>query len=268
MLALAAILASGGALANARAARRRLARAHADLRRLDRGLLALGRAVAHHATGVEFFAQFGEDVILWEILGRPRAGFFVEAGAYDGVTFSVTHAFEAMGFGGILVEPNPAQVERCRSSRPGSRVVHAALTREPGEVGLLVVDHGGDQWLSRLESSPVTTPGRLRVTGRRVRVPAATLDGVLAGAPDPFDVLVLDVEGAELEALAGWSRGSPRARLALIEDTHRAAEIGEAMRAKGYSAAGPLGCSTLYVLEAEGVLLSRASAILGGRRAS
>src|ERR1043165_2070963 len=83
---------------------------------------------------LEFTSQFGEDCWLWDLFGAQRDGFFIEAGAFDGHLFSVSYAFEALGWKGLLVEPIPEQFEKARQRRPYSRVVHAALG-PPGSSG-------------------------------------------------------------------------------------------------------------------------------------
>ena len=50
-------------------------------------------------------AQFGEDRILWQVFRRRPSGYFIEVGAYDGVTLSNTYFLEQMGWCGLLVEP-------------------------------------------------------------------------------------------------------------------------------------------------------------------
>ena len=54
-------------------------------------------------------SQNAEDALLWDLLGDREHGFFVEAGAYDGYTFSVSYLFECVGWSGLLVEPIPGR---------------------------------------------------------------------------------------------------------------------------------------------------------------
>ena len=45
---------------------------------------------------------------LVKLFGRSKRGFFIEAGAYNGVELSNTLYFEKnLGWTGLLVEPNP-----------------------------------------------------------------------------------------------------------------------------------------------------------------
>src|SRR3954452_5124823 len=60
-------------------------------------------------------------------IGR-HPGFFIEAGAHDGLTQSNTALLEfCFGWKGLLVEPIPELGARGREIRPGSRVEQAAL---------------------------------------------------------------------------------------------------------------------------------------------
>ena len=59
---------------------------------------------------------------------RKRRGFFVEAGANDGVSQSNTLYFERyLGWRGLLIEPIPELWEKCRRNRPKAIVEKCAL---------------------------------------------------------------------------------------------------------------------------------------------
>ena len=54
------------------------------------------------------YSQYGQDRIIDELLKHRKNGFFIEAGAYDGVTFSNTYFLEKeRNWTGLLVEGDP-----------------------------------------------------------------------------------------------------------------------------------------------------------------
>jgi FkbM family methyltransferase len=163
-------------------------------------------------------ARYGMDRRLEQLLPEGP-GAFVEAGAHDGFTESNTYYLERFrGWRGLLVEAAPELHAKAARRRPRSRVVQAALVG-PERDGEDVKLHFGDL------TSTVGDPGHARrgldSAGRRgysVEVPGRTLSSILdetgLGAPD---LLVLDIEGAELDALRGLDLERHAPRLMVIE---------------------------------------------------
>ncbi len=185
-------------------------------------LAAAGRTAA---LPIEFKSQFGEDVAAWDILGKPLDGFFIEVGAFDGVSYSTTYALEAIGWKGLLVEPIPARAEVCRKNRPNSRVVHSALggPKSPREVTFNVVEDEYGGMLSYADGlsqghhvDQVNAAGSKKVS---VRVPVTTLDSLLEGHTGPIDLATIDVEGAEIGLLEGFDIARWKPRVMMIEDS-------------------------------------------------
>jgi FkbM family methyltransferase len=149
-------------------------------------------------------ARYDLDRRLHELL-PDRPGTFVEAGAHDGYTESNTYYLERFrGWSGMLVEAVPELYRKAAKRRRHSTVVNAALVgpeRENEEVVL----HFGD--LTSTLGDPEHARHGLDNSGRRgyeVPVRGRTLSSLLdetgLGAPD---LLVLDLEGFELDALRG-----------------------------------------------------------------
>lgn len=149
-------------------------------------------------------ALYGIDEQLEQMLPR-EGGTFFEAGAHDGYTQSNTYYLERFkGWSGVLVEPIPELRERCRTRRPRSRVLGAALVGPETDAPEVTL-HFGDL-MSTLDDRGHAAEG-LSVAGRtpyEVRVAAKTLDAILDEASTgPIDLMVLDLEGHELDALRG-----------------------------------------------------------------
>jgi FkbM family methyltransferase len=158
-----------------------------------------------------------------------RNGFFVEAGGNDGYTQSNTYAFECRhGWHGVLIEPVPELARACALERPGARVIRAALVAQDfgaPEVslrfgGLMTVVVGGrdadDKWVEAAHAVGQEEPPH------ELRAPARTLSSILDEVRAPeIDLLSLDVEGYEEQALAGldFERHAPRFVLVEMRDT-------------------------------------------------
>jgi FkbM family methyltransferase len=179
-----------------------------------------------------------------------RPGFFVEAGGNDGYLQSNTYALERRhGWRGILVEPEPELARECALERPSSTVVRAALVApefpEPEVTlrfgGLMTLIVGGglddDEWVAAAHTAGQEAPDH------EFTAPARTLSSILdeGGAPE-IDLLSLDIEGYEPQALAGLDldRHAPRRILVEMRDPETGRAPIEAVLGGRYRAAGAL----------------------------
>jgi FkbM family methyltransferase len=201
---------------------------------------------------VEFRSQFGEDVVIWEILGEQTEGFFVEVGAFDGYQLSVTYALEAAGWRGLLIEPIPERADQCRMRRPNSRVVNAAISRKgSAATAPFVVVPENDGQLSYLDED--TEHARLMAMSstpkKRITVPLRSLDDLLGSYEGPIDAAIIDVEGNELDVLDGFDIERWRPRVLFLEDNQygRDPALADYMARKPYVSGGWVGCNRLYV---------------------
>lgn len=172
-----------------------------------------------------------------------KSGSFVELGAYDGITQSNTLHFEERGWRGILIEPVHAAFVACTRNRPLARVFncacvpfdHAEPTVKMTAVGLMSLVNGTlpdrakeEAWIARGES--VQSLKRAEII-----VPARTLDSILVEAQLPHpDLLVLDVEGAELRVLSGLDFRVHRPRFIVCEDSYTT-EVSHFLHEVGYT---------------------------------
>ena len=149
-------------------------------------------------------------------------GFFVEAGANDGVNFSNTYYLErARGWTGVLVEGIPELYRSCVRRRPRSRVFNCALVA-PEDEGRMITMHYSN--LQSIVSGALPfehVEAGVASQGERtydIEVPGRTLSALLDEVrPERFDLLVLDVEGYEAPVLRGLDLARHAPRYALIE---------------------------------------------------
>jgi FkbM family methyltransferase len=171
-------------------------------------------------------ALFGMDRRLAELMPWT-GGTFVEAGAHDGYTQSNTYFLERhRRWSGVLVEAVPELEARARRRRPRSHVIGCALVGPSFETSTARMSFG--DLMSTVGGDGRHAAGGLAVTGRRgysVEVPAKTLESVLEEAGmQAIDLLVLDVEGHELDVLAGLDLARHAPRYMLIEALERASQ--------------------------------------------
>jgi FkbM family methyltransferase len=167
----------------------------------------------------------------------PRqGGVFVEAGAFDGYWQSNTYWFERFrGWSGVLVEPIPQLAAEARRERPRAQVFEFALVapdfpektvrmRFGGTMSILLADSGEmEDALAHADRGAAIAEAR----AYDLDVPTSTLSAVLDQAGvEQIDLLSLDVEGHEEEALKGldFDRHAPEYILIeiLFEQTGKA----------------------------------------------
>jgi FkbM family methyltransferase len=176
-------------------------------------------------------------------------GFFIEAGANDGLSQSNTALYEfEYGWKGLLVEPNPKKCFECKKRRINSIVENYALVSDNytddyiegnfDETGYsesltsLVYDKG-DWCDSHLQIH------KEQIKNNLIRVPAITLNKLLEKHNvDRVDFISLDVEGYEISVLNGFDLDKYNPKYFLIETTNlenRKKSIIEYMEERDYT---------------------------------
>lgn len=164
----------------------------------------------------------------WQaIFGRRNDGYFVEVGAYDGDSFSNSSCLADVGWSGLYIEPVAEFAERCRArhrNNLGVQVVEAAASDREGAADLLLGGALTTLDRNRLGIYDHIEWARGHHDGATRTVRTSTLDGLLEAhdVPSRFDLLVVDVEGAEEKVFAGFdlARWRPRVLVIELEDFH------------------------------------------------
>ncbi len=134
---------------------------------------------------MDWYSQAGQDQ--WVVATYPEGftGFFVEVGAYDGVQTSNSYALEQLGWDGLCIEAHPLIAEQCARNRSCRTIGMAAASK---------------RGLVRFEGDRVTSDGG------GIEIGCDTLTAMLdqVEAPPLLDYVSIDVEGSELDVLAGF----------------------------------------------------------------
>ncbi len=173
--------------------------------------------------------------------GKP--GFYVDVGANDPVLDSQSQHLEALGWTGLLIEPDPDCCELLRKNRTGT-VVQMACSSPQNAGKQLLLNRAGPH--STLEDRPIALGAVVR---SQVAVQCDTLDAILRdhNAPAGFDLLSIDIEGHELVALSGFSFDVWQPRLVLLEDHVTHLNKHQLMRRNNYQLLMRTGLNSWYV---------------------
>ena len=162
------------------------------------------------------------DLKLLEFINFSK-GFFVEAGANDGIRYSNSLYFEKyMKWQGLLIEGIPALAEKCRQNRPDSIVENCALVSFDYSGSTIDMQYSNFMSIVKGAFGSEEEDNKYLQTGEKflpegektytVTVPAKTLSSILDEYNiQKVDLLSLDVEGYELNVLQGidFSRHAP-----------------------------------------------------------
>lgn len=160
-----------------------------------------------------------------------KGGFFIEAGANDGIDQSNTFYFEKyMRWRGLLVEPIPKLAERCRANRPRSIVESCALV--PFGYDQPFIEMRYCNLMSLVKGARKSVEDELDHIRRgcevqsietyELKVPTRTLTSILdQHSIRKIDFFSLDVEGFELNVLKGVDFDRYRPNFILIEANYR-----------------------------------------------
>ena len=181
-----------------------------------------------------------------------RNGFFVELGANDGITQSNTKHFELYkGWRGVLIEPSAKQFKKLKKFRKGKNYFFncacVAFDFPKNTIDMMysnlmsVALEGRNDILDRVQHAK---SGEFHLEHEETftfQVQARTLQSILDECESPkiIDLLSLDVEGAELEVLAGVDFKRTNFRYIVIE-TRSINQIRLFLEPKNYEEIGQL----------------------------
>ena len=191
------------------------------------------------------FAMYDLDQKLSKYLDF-RDGYFVEAGAFDGLRGSNTKFLELYrGWNGALVEPLPEEFLKLKKNRSKktARFQKALVSFEFDHDTVTILSAGMMSTVPHVsnelpDAEAHAKAGRSFLGGgiaEEIEVPTSTLNDLLkeCNAPKIIDFMSLDVEGNELAALQGLDHSEFRFRYILVEAWARE-KLLEFLGSKGY----------------------------------
>jgi len=207
------------------------------------------------------YSQYGQDRYVAETVFKgKRNGFFVEAGAGDGLYISNTLLLERQyGWTGVLVEPTGAFLQLARN-RPNCRLECTCLASVHRPVTLIEISDAAQAELSSaakenlllsqtVDVAPERLPHMYSKWGhvhRQYEMQARPLAEVLKAhkAPSYIEYLSLDVEGFEYDILSTFPFAEYRFGCLGIERPPD--DLSKLLRENGYEQTEVLGEDTFF----------------------
>jgi FkbM family methyltransferase len=206
----------------------------------------------------EIYSEFGQDLLVLELLGWKRNGFFLDSGASDGVISNNTHLLEvSYNWNGICVEPNEVFFEKLVKNRKCHCMNYCLYDKEDyidflelgNDVGGIMVEYHPSH-LDRAKAS-YNVKKDLYGNPKTVKKLTRTIEQVLkeCNAPQTIDYWSLDTEGSELTILKSFPFDEYSFRVITVEHNHFPVreEIREFLEFKGYYRIKELGVDDCYV---------------------
>lgn len=204
----------------------------------------LGPSQRELAEPFESFSQFGEDAVLNAML-QSRTGRYVDVGSGHPVRGSNTYAFYERGWRGVLIDPIAANIELAREVRPEDEAIRAFCGREAGEVDFYEFPTYEFSTGSTERAAQLGPPKAV------YKVPSITIASLNIQATPADDVILfIDVEGAEMDVLAGndWERFLPS--MIVVEEWNgplgHTTPMYDYLVGKGYNLVAIAGFSSIY----------------------
>jgi FkbM family methyltransferase len=191
-----------------------------------------------HFGSQKSYAQLYQDLWVLSETGRKRGGFFIEIGAFDGVTLSNSYLLEKkFGWTGILVEPNPVLAARIRRSRRATLCTLPVDGASGKDVTMMFVSDF-PELSSMQENAAKDHLADHRKNGTEVIQRTISLNDLLAehSAPLEIDFISIDTEGNEPDILSTFDFDRYRVQLFCVEhnDTDANELLDRLMLPKGY----------------------------------
>lgn len=196
-----------------------------DFLYIDCGILSAPQAVEYlssalHSVSILFvsYAQNFEDVMLHRALAHVKRGFYIDVGASDPSSDSVSRAFHELGWRGIHIEPLPVHAEALRRERPKDIVIEAAVAEISGRIPLYEVGDSFGISTCDIESARTHESSGFKV--KAIDVASVALAEVMARHVEG-DVhwMKIDVEGFEGSVIRSWKNSPVRPWIVLLEST-------------------------------------------------
>lgn len=156
------------------------------------------------------YSQWGEDLIIDNLLGRKKKGVYIDIGAYDPTRFSNTKRFYLRGWRGINIEPDPIRIKKFYKERSKDINLNIGIANKNSVLNFFIFDPQTLSTFSEARAKDYQNQGyNLTSTIKiKVRKLGYVLEKHRVNSVDFFNI---DTEGSDYEVLKSnnWNKFRP-----------------------------------------------------------
>ena len=219
-------------------------------------------------------SQYAEDMIFQRLLLPGTSGTYVDVGAHHPIKGSNTYRLYAHGWDGLTVDPNPAFAPLFRARRPRDIHIVEGVASKAGDLSYFQFSNDVMNTFSAERAKTLVADGHRLVKETVVpcRPLAEMVDEHLRGRP--IDLLSVDCEGLDLDALKSLDLSTRRPTAIMIEDygwlkhTQKLGAEGPLqgyLTGAGYTVIAQSGWTTILIANDWADLFERSPAYSAGR---
>ena len=233
---------------------------HNRIAQLARGFRSTWRrpramaALLRHSSAT--FSQFGEDIVFDRLMAPTGAGIFVDVGANHPVVGSNTYRMYERGWRGLAIDPNPQFADLYRTYRPQDLYCAEGVSAKPAS--LIYFKFENDQFNTMDEDRAELLRGQGVLPVEVTSIPCRPLSMIVGEklGNQQIDLLSVDCEGMDLEAIMSIDLTANRPTVIIVEDYQKYATFRDggapasleiAMRGEGYLPISQTAWSAMFV---------------------
>lgn len=196
------------------------------------------------------YSQYGQAIILDQLITSDTPPILVDIGAHDGITGSNSRGLLERGWRGVLLEPMPlvyAQLAANTSLLSNVSVLQAACSNADG---LASMRFGKDGPFGQMASLSTDSLIQENLGPASITVPTITLQKLFLryAVPADFGALLVDTEGLDQMVLQGLDQSPSKPRIIVTEEfiVTNAAKY-RFLEQQNYRFVGIWGCDSFWV---------------------
>lgn len=147
------------------------------------------------------YSQNHEDIVIDDLLGKPKKGFYVDVGASDPSRFNNTKMFYLRGWTGINIEPDKKNFKKFRSQRPRDINLNLGIGMKAGKKLFFQFIPDTLSTFSKVEASMNKKNGFKYTRSQKIKVRTLRLVFQKYLRNKKIDFLSIDTEGSDLLVL-------------------------------------------------------------------